>query len=40
LGRTGETTTALPRFLKLLYGFSIFCFAASMLMNTVHLMAA
>jgi hypothetical protein len=40
LGRTGETANALPRFLKALYGFSIFCFAASMVMNTVHLMAA
>ncbi|MGD2127203.1 MAG: hypothetical protein PVG99_14055 [Desulfobacteraceae bacterium] len=40
LGRTGETTNALPRFLRVLYGFSIFCFAASMVMNTVHLVAA
>ena len=40
LGRTGETAEALPRFLKALYGFSIFCLAASMVMNTVHLMAA
>jgi len=40
LGGTRETTHALPRFQKVLYGFSIFCFAASMVMNTVHLMAA
>jgi hypothetical protein len=40
LGRTDETTGVLPRFLKALYGFSIFCFAASMVMNTVHLTAA
>jgi uncharacterized membrane protein YiaA len=40
LGKTRETTHDLPRFQKVLYGFSIFCFAASMVMNTVHLVAA
>jgi hypothetical protein len=40
VGRTGETIDALPGFLKILYGFSIFCLAASMIMNTVHLIAA
>jgi uncharacterized membrane protein YiaA len=39
-GRAEETTNALPRFLRGIYGFSIFCFAASMLMNIVHLIAA
>jgi len=40
LGRTGETTDLLYKHLWMLYGFSIFCFAASMVMNTVHLVAA
>ena len=40
VGRTGETMDILPRFLRMLYGFSIFCLAASMVMNTVHLVAA
>lgn len=40
VGRTGETMGALNKFLRLLYGFSIFCFAASIVMNTVHLIVA
>ena len=40
IGRTGETKNLLYKYIKMLYGFSIFCFAASMLMNTVHLVAA
>ena len=40
LGRTDETRDALPRSLKMLYGFAIFCLAASMVMNTIHLIAA
>lgn len=40
VGRTGETTDLLYKHLWMLYGFSIFCFAASMVMNTVHLVAA
>ena len=40
LGRTGETLVALPKFMRSLYGFSIFCLAASLVMNTVHLAAA
>lgn len=39
-GRAQETTKALPLFLKGLYGFSIFCLGASMVMNTIHLVAA
>ena len=40
MGRTGETKDLLHRHLRMLYGFSIFCLTASMLMNTVHLIAA
>ena len=40
VGRTDETKDALPRNLKMLYGFAIFCLAASMVMNTIHLVAA
>jgi hypothetical protein len=40
MGRTGETKDLLYRYLRVLYGFSIFCFTASMVMNTVHLVAA
>lgn len=40
VGRTDETRDALPKSLKMLYGFSIFCFGASMVMNTIHLIAA
>jgi hypothetical protein len=40
VGRTDETRDTLPRFLQMLYGFAIFCLAASMLMNTIHLIAA
>ena len=40
MGRTGETEDLLYKQLRMLYGFSIFCFAASMVMNTVHLIAA
>jgi hypothetical protein len=39
-GRTKETTAALPRLMRALYGFSLFCLAASLMMNTVHLLAA
>ena len=40
MGRTGETKDLLYKHLRVLYGFSIFCFTASMVMNTVHLVAA
>jgi hypothetical protein len=40
MGRTGETKDLLYKNLRMLYGFSIFCFAASMVMTTVHLVAA
>jgi hypothetical protein len=40
IGRTRETKDVLYRHLRVLYGFSIFCFAASMVMNTIHLVAA
>jgi hypothetical protein len=40
MGRTGETKDLLYRHIRVLYGFSIFCFTASMVMNTVHLVAA
>ncbi len=40
MGRTGETKDLLYKHLRVLYGFSIFCLAASMVMNTVHLVAA
>ena len=40
VGRTDETRDALPKFLKMLYGFAIFCLAASIIMNTIHLIAA
>jgi hypothetical protein len=36
-GRTGETMKVLPRYLHFLYGLSVFCLAASLLMLTVHL---
>ena len=36
-GRTGETLSVLPTFMRTLYGFSVFCLAASLVMNTVHL---
>lgn len=39
-GRTSETMIALARFMRILYGVSLFCFAGSMVMNTVHLLAA
>jgi len=39
VGRTGETRDLLNRQTRMLYGFSIFCFVASMVMNTVHLVA-
>jgi len=38
--RTGETAGALSAFMRALYGFSVFCLAASLVMNTVHLLAA
>ena len=40
VGRTGETKDLLYKHIRMLYGFSVFCFAASMVMNTVHLVAA
>jgi len=40
VGRTGETKEHLYKHLRMLYGFSIFCLMASMVMNTVHLVAA
>lgn len=40
VGRTRETMDLLYRHIRMLYGFSVFCFAASMVMNTVHLVAA
>jgi hypothetical protein len=39
-GRSGETGSALPSLMRALYGFSAFCLAASLVMNTVHLAAA
>jgi len=39
VGRTDETTDILYKNLRMLYIFSIFCLAASMVMNTVHLLA-
>lgn len=39
-GRTGETLSVLPTFMRTLYGFSVFCLAASLVMNTVHLLVA
>ncbi|MGD9031431.1 MAG: hypothetical protein PVJ69_14245 [Desulfobacteraceae bacterium] len=40
IGRTGETKDLLHKHIKMLYGFAVFCFAASMVMNSVHLVAA
>jgi hypothetical protein len=40
MGRSHETMEALSRYLSILLGFSLFCFAASLVMNTVHLVAA
>jgi hypothetical protein len=40
MGRTGETAADVPTFMRRLYGFSVFCLAASLVMNTVHLAAA
>jgi hypothetical protein len=40
VGRTEETEGPLSRYLKILYGMSMFCFTASMIMNTVHLLLA
>ena len=40
VGRRDETRDTLPRTLKMLYGFAIFSLAASMIMNTIHLVAA
>jgi uncharacterized membrane protein YiaA len=40
VGKTEETTDLLYKNLWMLYGFSMFCFAASMVMNTVHLVVA
>ena len=39
-GRNPETASALPASMRALYGFSVFCLAASLVMNTVHLAAA
>jgi len=40
VGRADETIEILPKYLRMLYGFSIFCFTAFMVMITVHLMTA
>jgi uncharacterized membrane protein YiaA len=40
MGRTGEAEEILPSYLRMIYAFAIFCFAASMVMNMVHLMAS
>jgi hypothetical protein len=40
VGRTDETRDALPQSLRRLCGFSIFCLGTSMVMNTIHLIAA
>ncbi len=40
VGRTDETERPLSRYLKNLYEMSMFCFAASLIMNTVHLLFA
>jgi hypothetical protein len=40
VGRTDETGDALPRSLRRLCGFSMFCLGASLVMNTIHLIAA
>jgi hypothetical protein len=40
LGRTSESMEALHRYIRALYGFSLVCFAASLIMNTVHLITA
>lgn len=40
LGRTGESMETLHRYIRALYGFSLVCFAASLIMNTVHLVTA
>jgi hypothetical protein len=39
-GRTGETMDALSMYLKTICGVSLFCLAAAMIMNTIHLIAA
>jgi len=39
VGRTGETEDLLYSHIRWLYGFSMFCFVASMVMNTIHLIA-
>lgn len=39
-GRTGETAGMLPGLRRKLYGFALFCLGASLLMNTVHILAA
>ncbi len=39
-GRTGETLSALPTYLRRLYGLSVFCLAASLLMLTIHLVVS
>jgi hypothetical protein len=40
LGRTAETMDALLTYMRTVCGFSLFCLAASMIMNTIHLIAA
>ena len=39
MGRSVETKNLLNKHIRMLYGFAVFCFAASMVMNTVHLVA-
>jgi uncharacterized membrane protein YiaA len=40
LGRSGETMEPLAGYLRRLCGLALFCYAGSMIMNTVHLIAA
>ncbi|KPK30912.1 MAG: hypothetical protein AMK69_02085, partial [Nitrospira bacterium SG8_3] len=39
MGRSVETKNLLNKHIRRLYGFAVFCFGASMVMNTVHLVA-
>lgn len=40
LGRSEETEAELPAYLRRLYGVSMFCYLAALIMNTVHLVVA
>ena len=37
IGRKGEATEILPRYLKGIYGFALFCLSASLVMVIIHL---